>query len=191
MKILLINVHSFHNAGDFALTLQSLQQLYRLFPGCRITIAMNDPASYPRRQENVLEPDSIPDVESVVPSFFAWFRAAHAGGVLTRYIRLLLAFLMLAFSILLAIICRLSGIGILRYLPQPYERSLNAYFEADLVVSVGGNFIYSRGHKLGLPLLMPLFTILYGWLCGKPLYMLPQTVGPISRAGSAYYWVLR
>jgi colanic acid/amylovoran biosynthesis protein len=58
---------------------------------------------------------------------------------------------------------------------------VRAYFEADVVVSCPGNFIYSRSYLAGLPILMPLFTIIYAWFVGKPIYILPQTLGPLVR----------
>nr|HMN27199.1 polysaccharide pyruvyl transferase family protein [Caldilineaceae bacterium] len=41
--------------------------------------------------------------------------------------------------------------------------------------------IYSRGHAAGLSLLSPFFIVAYGWLAGKPIAMLPQTIGPLWR----------
>jgi colanic acid/amylovoran biosynthesis protein len=51
---------------------------------------------------------------------------------------------------------------------------------ADLIVSCPGNFLISD-HGRGLFFLLTVFTLFYGWLLGKPLYMMPQTVGPLHR----------
>jgi colanic acid/amylovoran biosynthesis protein len=68
-----------------------------------------------------------------------------------------------------------------RLLPDRPRASLRAYFSADLVISCPGNFVYSRGYGAGLTLVVPILTTLYGWLLGKPLYMMPQTIGPLWR----------
>ena len=67
MNILLINVHSAANAGDRVLLEVALAQLRRLFPGCAVTVAMNDPAPV--------------DGAEVVGSFITWLRrpAPHGG----------------------------------------------------------------------------------------------------------------
>ncbi len=173
MKILLLNVHSFHNAGDFAITLESLKQLYRLFPDSHITIAMNDPDSYAKKNNH--------HREVVVPSLFTWFRSSESRGFSSAFRTYLMAPFMLMVSIVIGIGYRFGRTSWLNRLPEPYRSTVTAYCEADLVVSVGGNFIYSRGHKAGLPLLSPLFMIAYATVCGKPMYMLPQTIGPLEK----------
>ncbi len=66
-NILLINIHSSRNAGDAALLLATLQQLRQNFPGCLITLAMDDPD---------------PDLKNVriVESISAWVKSTSKGG---------------------------------------------------------------------------------------------------------------
>ena len=64
---------------------------------------------------------------------------------------------------------------------------LQAYAEADLIVSCPGNFLYSSG-RVGLVLALGLGTIRYGHWLGKPVTMMPQTVGPLSHP-RFYRWV--
>jgi len=65
-------------------------------------------------------------------------------------------------------------------LTQAQKRSLQVYFEADLVASAPGNFMYSSG-KAGLTFLIIAYTMTYAMLAGKPLYLFPQSIGPLRR----------
>ena len=53
-NILLLNVHSYCNAGDAAMTEVAKGQLRQNFPGCRITVMINDPPSYPGAEDTVI-----------------------------------------------------------------------------------------------------------------------------------------
>ncbi len=171
MKILLINLHSSRNAGDHVLLEVALQQLRTTFPGCAITLAMNDPASYARRANA--------GDEQVVDSFFAWFKrpaTSKRGG--WRRLTLLWS---LAMSLVAALLYRLLWLRADWIAPAAQRPIVRSYLEADLVASCAGNYLYSRGHAAGLPLLGPLFALFYAWLAGKPLVLLPQTIGPLWR----------
>ena len=150
MKILIINLHSAHNAGDHVLLQVGLQELYRQFPGGEITLAMNDPASYAGHADA--------GDERVVDSFFAWIRSASTSTNTTPKWQVRLRLLTsLALSLLLALAHRLLGVKWLWLLPPRYRASVAAYLDADMVVSCAGNFLYSRAHGYGLPLLGQVF----------------------------------
>ena len=42
LEIFLVNVYSMLNAGDAALTIETIQQLRENFPGCHITMSIDD-----------------------------------------------------------------------------------------------------------------------------------------------------
>jgi len=46
IKVLILNIHSDRNAGDFALSRVTIQQLQANLSACEITLCMNDPQSY-------------------------------------------------------------------------------------------------------------------------------------------------
>jgi colanic acid/amylovoran biosynthesis protein len=173
MKITLINLHSSHNAGDHVLLEVGLQQLYALFPGCRITLVMNDPESYRAR------PDRGP--ETLVDSFFAWFKGNPTSGSLARWGHRLRMVFAIGLASLMALLYRLTGWRSEHFLSPIHRATVRAYLDADLIVSCAGNFIYSRGHPGGVALLSPVFIMVYAWLAGKPIAMLPQTIGPLWR----------
>lgn len=162
MKILMINLHSSRNAGDDVLTRVSVDLLQRHFPNAQITLAMNDPESY-----------AGPGV--TVGSFMSWIKPV-AGSTADRAA----GFLALPFSPVAGIVYRALGLSTLKIVPRRYRPLLQAYFEADLVISAAGNFLYSGG-RFGFALLMSLYVMAFAWLIGKPIYTMPQTVGPIER----------
>ncbi len=164
-RILLINLHSSWNAGDNALTQEALRQLDTQFPSAHFTLAMNDPDSHSGKGE-------------VVGSFTAWVKPIEKqGSAGWRW----WAFPGLVVQSLLAQAgYRLTGRPWLFLVAPERQRLLEAYFRADLVISSAGNFLYTSG-RFGLPFLLALFSIYYGLLAGKPVYTLPQTLGPITR----------
>lgn len=166
VKILVIHVHSSRNAGDAALLAATLDQLYARFPGAVITLAMNEPASFSGR-------------ERAIGSFTWWFKTVVEGRSVWRKAMLLkLPFLFLA-SAVYALATR-WGTGRFRLISQECQQLLDAYAEADLIVSCPGNYFYSSG-KLGLPFLFTLWSLGYALMMGKPTYSMPQTVGPLWR----------
>jgi colanic acid/amylovoran biosynthesis protein len=166
LRILLVNLHSSHNAGDDALTREAIHQLERQFPHASFTLAMNDPASYGGKGQTVgsftswVKPCMMPAASS------GWRWNAFPGLVLQS---------MLA-------VAGLRLVGHPWHVSRTPERRalLEAYFQADMVISAAGNFLYTSG-RVGLPFLLSLFSIYYARLARKPVYTLPQTLGPIRR----------
>jgi colanic acid/amylovoran biosynthesis protein len=158
MQILIVNLHSSRNAGDDVLTRVTVGQLAAAFPEAQIVLSMNDPESYG-------------GAEKTVGSFMTWFRDERGKW---RWVWPLLWVL----TFLLACGYRLCGARVLHVVPGRYRVLMRAWFSADLVISSAGNFLYSSG-RFGLVLILALYTMLYGRLLGKPVYMMPQTVGPL------------
>ena len=164
MKILIVNLHSSRNAGDDVLTQVTVSQLQQAFVLPEITLAMNDPASYH-------------GPGTTVGSFMTWFQRGNAPG---SFWKLLTAPWLLLMVLVPAVSYRLAGAKIMWGFNAARQALLQAYLEADLVVSSAGNFLYSSGR--GSSLLISLWTIKFAMLCGKPVYMMPQTVGPLNRS---------
>lgn len=160
MKILVVNLHSSANAGDDVLTQETVRQLYAAFAGASVTLAMNDP-------------DSYQGPAATVASFMAWVKRERRWRWWAFPGLLLL-------SVAAALAYRLAGLRALRLAPGRYRALLRAYFEADIVVSSAGNFLYSSGY-VGLAFLISIYTMAYALLAGKPLYNMPQSIGPLRR----------
>jgi colanic acid/amylovoran biosynthesis protein len=161
-QILLVNLHSSANAGDHALTLESLRQLRETFPSAQITCAYNDPTT--------AEPDVI-----ALPSFFNWVRRRRADGTLGWNV--FPGFLLIITALLPGLLYRLTGKLPRWWFTLSQYELLKAYAHADVVVSSAGNVFYSSG--TGLNLLVNYFTFAYGAWLGKPIATLPQSFGPV------------
>lgn len=159
MKILVINLHSSLNAGDDVLTRVSVSLLQCSFPDAQIILAMNDPQSY-----------FGPEV--TIGSFKTW---VQPGIDLGERVTGLFA---LATSFFYALLYRLFGVKTYFFIPSRFRTLLNAYLEADVVVSSAGNFLFSSG-RFGIAFLMSIGAMAYAIFLNKPLYSMPQTFGPI------------
>ena len=60
--------------------------------------------------------------------------------------------------------------------PQPIRGLIKSYMEADMVVSIPGGFFYSSGK--GITLSITSISLALALIAGKPLYILPQSIGP-------------
>lgn len=178
--LLIINLHSTSNAGDHALLLMTLESIYTLAPDVQITLSANDPAGFAQSLSR----------EKSVPSFFGW--TGHEKHP-TWLQRLWLLVRLYIGSLWAALVYRLTGVKNYVGIPVAYQPLVRAYFDADVVLSCPGNFIYSRSYLAGLPILVPIFAMAYAWLLKKPFYLLPQTLGPLHRSweSAVLKWVLR
>lgn len=167
-RLLIINLHSTANAGDFALLQMCLSRIYALDPTVEITLSVNDPHSF---SKSGLE-------ELYVPSFFGKTGSEQRASASKR---LWLLARLYSSCLWVAIVYRLTSWDSLWSVPTGFRSTIRAYLDADVVVSCPGNFIYSRASSAGLPILVPLWAMYYAWLLGKPFYLLPQTIGPIQR----------
>lgn len=165
MNILLTNVHSADNAGDQALMLESLHQIYLAYGDqTKITIVADDP-------------DSLVGSIPVIQSMFGWLqRTMDQGKVAFRTERVLLLPLLTGLPLL---VYRISGWLPARLLPAILQAVLQAYVASDAVISVGGGFLYSSAR--GVTLLIHAYSIFLAHAAGKPVYMLPQSFGPFRK----------
>lgn len=165
VKILIINVHSAQNKGDAALLTMAVKCLRDAFPINSFTIAANDL-------------DGLTIAESKVGSFFYWMHRVSSEGKMQWHPLGIMKVLIVSLWTLMTY--RLFGHPSFLGIPRVLKDTINAYFEADLVVSAPGNFLYSSG-KFGLTFLVIAYTMGYALLSGKPLYLLPQSIGPLRR----------
>jgi colanic acid/amylovoran biosynthesis protein len=184
MNILITNIHSLHNAGDAALLWATIQQLRSNFPGCRIMLAINLPGTFQPYVQALQDfSPAEPGVEDleVVGSFMHWARKNDSQGAPTWNVPAI--FQLGLHSLGLAVRARFSP-G--RQLTASARRSagrqrlFQAYDQADIVVSVPGNFLYHSG-RFGLPLLINLFSMAFASWINKPVYIFPQSIGPLKR----------
>ncbi len=165
------------NAGDRVLLEVTLEQLVANFPDSEITVAI----------DSLQELDDRDDA-SFVGSFMSWFRTEEGGRERWDWRRLPALPWWLVQSCLVAWTARTFP----RCWPAPRKGPrrdlLLAYCRSDVIVSCPGNFFYS-GSGLGAAFLLHVLALAYGRLLGKPLYMMPQTIGPLTRRRER--WLLK
>lgn len=176
VRALVVNLYSSQNAGDAAALEVTISQLRRVFPHLRLSLSMTDPA-YHAEDEAV----------DVLSSFLGICRPWGEGRNPRPRWRLAAMSATLADTLWAALKFRLG-----RWTPQGIltsERGLiEAYLQADLVVSAAGMNFYTMG-RLGLPLLTSLYTAAYALMLGKPLYIISQSIGPFYRSWER--WLMR
>ena len=176
MRILIVNAHSFRNAGDAALIQVTVQQLRASLPGCSIVLSIDDTDQMPPM-----------DVE-VTSSLFTWVKKADEEGYSSW--RVLHLLWLVPATLLPVITFRFWRKPVLALTPSKVQSMLRAYWEADAVVSKPGGFLYSSG--LGLTLLVSVYIMALALLLDKPLYLLPQSIGPLTRRWECHLlkWIL-
>lgn len=167
-SILLINLHSAQNTGDAALLEMALRVL-SVFESAQIVLAMNEPARelYGSNFDNV----------KVILSFMGHFVSLQADRQVYWQIHKIAWGL--AVSLIACLWYRITG-KLPSWLPSSWRELLSAYVEADIIVSCPGNIFATLG-RIGMPFFASAYTVAYVLMMGKPLYVLPQSIGPLKR----------
>ena len=153
-------MHSSNNAGDEALTHVAIDLLREQYPESLVTLVMNDPTSHRGDEKTVL-------------SFLSWINRP-CGPPAVR-------FAWLAFLCLIPLITlRLFHNAL--YLPfsNDIQKTIKTLFDSDMVVGTPGGYFYSYGR--GRAFIYLSFTMAVAILARKPLYLLPQSYGPMNYA---------
>lgn len=157
IKILLIMVHSTQNAGDLALLQVSIHHLKKYIKNSQFVISANYPEEIWFKEKGY----------KVIPTPIALIgksKNAPAGLQLSNFI--------------IGVVFTLMFILKLRFLvPIKWRSLLDEYEKNDLVVAVPGNQIFSTG-RLGWPYPANIFSVVLAHWFRKPLYILPQSIGP-------------
>jgi len=164
VDVLIINVHSLRNAGDAALAEMAVRTVRSAFDHPHILVAATD----------WTEMEVAPEWEPIdmIGSFAARFRSHQRGKDRWRL-----------WAIVTGVFVSLTYVLERRVARRPchsfgrWQALLDAYANADVVVSCPGN-ILSNTATWGLPFLVATWTIAFAQMLGKPLYVLPQSVGP-------------
>jgi colanic acid/amylovoran biosynthesis protein len=161
INILIINVHSTMNAGDAALLLLNIEQLDKVFPNAHISALVNYPNEpYLKYLTNI----------KMIPSPFAM---AKAGSEQSSWIKILklasgCALLLIA-KILPRIVLEKNNIG--------WFQLALLYRSADVIAAVSGAQLVSLG-RYSWPLIVSSIPIIFTHYNHKPLYVMPQSIGP-------------
>jgi colanic acid/amylovoran biosynthesis protein len=69
--------------------------------------------------------------------------------------------------------------------PAQLRPILREYLEADLVAGTPGGYLYSSGD--GLSLFILIYSLMLAVIAGKPVYLLPQSIGPLRHRWEAWW----
>ena len=161
MNVLLTNIHSIRNAGDHALMQMAVRRIREIFPGCSVTLSMDDP-------------DKNIDTSLVVASLMSWLKTKNQDAWVYKN-----WFLFLPAILFPIITYRLIHKPLYYLTPATLKELMQGYIHSDLVISGPGGFLYSSGR--GLAFLISVFSILLGGWAGKPVYLFPQSIGPLRK----------
>lgn len=174
--VLILGLHSALNSGDAALATVAVRFARRAFPGDRIVLSANDPASYLGFADQT--------IGSLVSSI--WNRPKFAIAWRKLWTMIWLPFALIASAFLFRYARRLLVKGLLR------EQSdmLTAIARADTVLACPGGYIYERsgpGSFLGM-----IFPFVVARLFGKRVVFLPQSIGPCRSTWQRFVikWIL-
>jgi colanic acid/amylovoran biosynthesis protein len=162
MKILILNLHSVKNAGDLVLNNTAIQLIKREFPQAEITVLIND----------LDETEKLEAPLTTIPSWLYWMKFQH-GKWDFKNVFLILKYLFAQFA-------PFHQSRNIRPEHSKWSSILDAYKQADIVMSCPGNFLYTSGF-FSLPFLVSCLTLQIALWEKKPLYILPQTIGPVTK----------
>jgi polysaccharide pyruvyl transferase WcaK-like protein len=169
VKILLVDVNTVYHVGNAALLESSIEQLKTTFSGAKFTILAFDPDSIAK-----MCPDS-----KVIECL--WARPFSSFSLLGKISWMIREGTWAVFNALNLFFRKTMGIGLnpSLYTFSPIKREvMNAYSDADIVISISGEMLSDHNWKR-----LPLF--LYGyWLAyimEKIVVIFPQSIGPLDK----------
>ncbi len=177
MNILLINQNSVLNLGDLAIHTETLRVVRAAFPAAKIAMTFHEVA--PAKA-------AFPDV-SIYESLDSWAYQVDSRGrtVLTGRLQRVLYLVALALGVL---IYRATRRTPRLFLDPAKQKLFEAFARADLVLACGGGYIYDTVIPAGRVAELISFATwsvfllggdLLAVLLGKPLVLLPQSIGPL------------
>lgn len=163
-SVLITNLHSAQNLGDEAINRVTLEMVTTAFPAAKVTFAANHPQSWQKFAE-----------VHTLASMSTWGGDAVTGDWKSKSWQLPFFAALLG---LCAFVYRYFGRKL--YFGSQQQRTLQAaYYAADLVLSCGGGNFYANS-ATSPAYLWSLLTVAFAVALGKPTWLLPQSIGPIS-----------
>ena len=160
-QVLIVNVHSTMNAGDSALLWLNLRQLENIFPEANFTALVN----YPNEAFDEHFPKLV-----VMPSPFALVKAGSGISGWKKVFRLVFGFIII-------VIGKVLPKSILTNTHSTWLQLALIYRSSDVIAAVSGAQLVSYG-KYSWPLIVSSLPIIFAHLFHKPLYIMPQSIGP-------------
>ena len=160
-KILIVNVHSTLNAGDSALLWLNIRQFEKIFPEANFTALVNYPnETFYKRITNLI----------VMPSPFALIKAGTELSNWKKIIRLVVGCMIMMIGMVLPR-------SLLANTQSNWLQMAYIYRSTDVIGAVSGAQLVSLG-SYSWPLIISSLPIVFAHLFHKPLYIMPQSIGP-------------
>lgn len=166
LRILIILFHSSKNIGDRAILESTIERFRNHIEDPEFLVVANYP------EEPFFNNRQI----SVEPSPWVLVGKTDDKSIFSQIWRFI-------FGIFWALISKLSlstTKELPGYLPQKWHNLFQTYLNADIIVGSGGNQFYSSG-RYGWPFPLNAMSVWLAHLFGKPLFTMPQSIGPLKR----------
>jgi colanic acid/amylovoran biosynthesis protein len=162
--ILIVNVHSSENAGDFALLVQTIHYLEKSFGEVNINILANWPNEKP-----------MINLGKKIIGAPWWVIKVWDKNKRPRF--QVLSFII---GIIWLFIFRVDLFNLFqKIIPREWLAIFNVYKNTDLVIAVSGNQLFSSG-RFGWPITVVGFPIYLARLFRKKIIIFPQSIGPLK-----------
>jgi len=134
MKITITNCWSYYNKGDAAIAVATIKLIRETIPNADITLLAFNDQSFAKHKKDLDGPVKILPMPTIIDSFRPiriLFNLASCVGLPGLFGSL---FLMLS----------LASTYLLRHIDRTLDRTLRSIDDSDMVIVVGGNYIYSH-----------------------------------------------
>ncbi len=172
VNILIINVHSTMNAGDAALLWLNIEQLGKVFPNARFTALVN----YPNEPYLI----NLANLKSALSPF----ALISASSEQPSWIKIL----KLSLGCTLFVVTKIIPTMVLEKINNGWLKLALLFRSADVIAAVSGAQLVSLG-RYSWPLIVSSIPIIFAHYYHKPLYIMPQSIGPFRWKWE--HWLVR
>ena len=171
LRITIILFHSSQNIGDRAILESTIDRLRNVAENTEFVIVANYPEEPYFNSLNVV----------VEPS--PW---VHVGRTESQpFFCQIYRFLFGIFWAFISKLFLLNKRGLPSFIPHHWRSLFQTYLDADIIIGSGGNQFYSSG-RFGWPFPLNAMSVWLAHLFQKPLFILPQSIGPLKRTWERY-----
>jgi colanic acid/amylovoran biosynthesis protein len=167
-KIVISNCWSFYNKGDASIAIATTDLINDIFDEPKITLLAVDHQSFIDHKDSFVNP---PQIQPMIHTIFPFNKIRFIYSAILHVSKKYLPIVGLAY-----LIFQLAAVMLFRHINRKVDLVLSEIDQADLIIGVGGNYLWS--HEGFYNHLLPL---IYGKLIKKKkLALLGQSIGPFN-----------